>query len=203
MRVTQTRRALVSAALLLVALAPAPAYADWFITPFLGVKFGGSTSIVDLDQAATKTTLTFGGSVSRVGDGLFGVEVEAAVVPGYFEREDVQRPLVASSYVVDLSGNAIFALPPNLTGGGLRPYLTAGLGLMHAEGVDILTFLRIRRTMPAITLGAGATGLLTNRVGVRFDLRYLRSIAQEDAFQISVGRQLSYWRGTIGVAVKY
>jgi hypothetical protein len=74
---------------------------------------------------------------------------------------------------------------------------------MHAEGVDILTFLRIRRTMPAITLGAGATGLLTNRVGVRFDLRYLRSIAQEDAFQISVGRQLSYWRGTIGVAVKY
>ena len=96
---------------------------------------------------------------------------------------------MASSYVVDLSGNAIFALPPNLTGGGLRPYLTAGLGLMHAEGVDILTFLRIRRTMPAITLGAGATGLLTNRVGVRFDVRYLRSIAQQDEFQISVGRQ--------------
>ncbi len=189
--------------LLMAMLAPVPAYADWFATPFIGVKFGGSTSIFDLEQAAGQTTLALGGSVSRVGDGIFGFEIEGAYVPGYFERENIQRPLVASSYVVDLSGNAIFALPPNLTGGGLRPYFTAGLGLMHAEGVDILTFLRIRRTMPAITLGAGATGVLTSRLGARFDVRYLRSVAQEDEFVIGVGRQLGYWRGTIGLAIRY
>jgi hypothetical protein len=74
---------------------------------------------------------------------------------------------------------------------------------MHAEAVDNFQTFRVRRTMPAITLGAGASGLLTNRVGVRFDVRYLRSIAQEDEFVIGVGRQLSYWRGTIGIGIKY
>lgn len=205
MGVTLTHRAVHVGVLVATVLAPIPVYADWLLTPFMGVKFGGRTSIIDLEQAADRTKLTIGGSLSRIGDGLFGVEVEGAYIPGYFERNtpDPQDDLLASSYVLDLSGNAIVALPPNMTGGGLRPYLTAGLGLMHAEGVDILTFFRIRRTMPAITLGVGATGLLTNRVGVRFDLRYLRSIAQQDAFQISVGRQLSYWRGTIGIGIKY
>jgi hypothetical protein len=203
MAMTHTQRLVRFALFVMLAAAPVPAYADWFVTPFVGVKFGGSTSIFDLDQAASQTTFTFGGSVSRVGAGIFGVEVEGAYVPGYFERESAALPLVVSSYVVDLSGNAIFALPPNLTGGGLRPYFTTGLGLMHAEGVDLFSFLRIRRTLPAITLGAGATGLVTNRVGVRFDLRYLRSLARDDEFQIQVGHQLSYWRGTIGVAIKY
>jgi hypothetical protein len=205
MGVTLPHRAVHAGVLVVTLLAPIRVYADWFVTPFMGVKFGGSTSIVDLEQAADRTKLTIGGSLSRIGDGLFGFEVEGAYIPGYFERDtvDPKDDLVTSSSVLDLSGNAIIALPPNLTGGGLRPYLTAGFGLMHAEGVDIQAFFRIRRTMPAITLGGGATGLLTNRVGVRFDLRYLRSVAQQDEFQISVGRQLSYWRGTIGIGVKY
>ena len=180
---------------------PASARAEWFLTPFFGVKFGGQTSIVDLDQAAGQTTATFGVSVSRVGTGLFGAEAEFAYVPGYFERDN--QAFVTSSSVVDLSGNLLLALPSNFTGGGLRPYFTVGLGLMHAEAVDNFLTFRVRRTMPAITLGAGASGLLTNRVGVRFDVKYLRSIAQEDEFVIGVGRQLSYWRGTVGIAVRY
>ena len=183
--------------------APASASADWFVTPFLGVKFGGQTSIVDLEQAAGQTTFTLGGSVSVLGDGIFGAEVESAYIPGYFERESTGQPTIASSYVFDLSGNAIFALPPNFTGGGLRPYFTAGFGMIHAESVDVQLTFRVRRTMPAITLGGGATGLLTNRVGVRFDVRYLNSIASEDEFVTGVGRQLSYWRGTIGIGIRY
>ncbi|MGH9383070.1 MAG: hypothetical protein ACRD2N_02075 [Vicinamibacterales bacterium] len=190
-------------ALLLLILASGPARADVFLTPFLGVKFGGRTSIVDLEQAAGQATMTLGASVAVVGNGIFGGEAEVAYIPGYFEREGISAPLVTSSSVADLSGNLILSLPPDFTGGGLRPYFTVGLGLMHAQAVDLQLTFRVRRTMPAITLGTGATGLLTNRVGVRFDVRYLRSVVQEDEFVIRVGRQLSYWRGTIGIITRY
>ena len=193
----------IGLALLLSLLSPLPARADIFLTPFLGVKFGGRTSIVDLEHAADQTKMTFGASVAVVGDGILGAEAEVAYVPGYFEREGLGDPLVTSSYVVDLSGNLILSLPPSFTGGGLRPYFTAGFGVMHAEAVDLSLTFRVRRNMPAITLGVGATGLVTNRVGVRFDVRYLRSVVQEDEFVIRVGRQLSYWRATIGIITKY
>jgi opacity protein-like surface antigen len=193
----------IGIAILLLTLMPATARAEWFTTPFLGIKFGGRTSIVDLEQAADQTTLALGVSVARLDDGILGAEIEFAYIPGYFERENTPDPLVSSSYVFDLSGNLILALPSDMTGGGLRPYFTAGFGLLHAEGVDIRSVVRIRRSMPALTLGAGATGILTNRLGARFDVRYLRSIAQEDEFVIGVGRQLSYWRGTIGIGIRY
>ena len=44
-------RIIFVAGVLLVAL-PRAARADFFVIPFAGVKFGGSTSIVDLEAAA-------------------------------------------------------------------------------------------------------------------------------------------------------
>jgi hypothetical protein len=44
------------ASVLLVAL-PRAARADFFVIPFAGMKFGGSTSIVDLELAAGKKKL--------------------------------------------------------------------------------------------------------------------------------------------------
>lgn len=193
----------IGIALFISILSPIPARADVFVTPFLGVKFGGRTSIIDLEHAAGQTTMTLGASVAVVGNGIFGAEAEVAYIPGYFKREGLGEPLVASGSVADLSGNLILSLPPDFTGGGLRPYFTAGFGVMHAAAVDVLLTFRVRRTMPAITLGTGATGLITNRVGVRFDVRYLRSVVQEDEFVIRVGRQLSYWRATIGIITRY
>ncbi len=48
--------------------------------------------------------------------------------------------------------------------------------------------LQVRRTVPAINLGFGAIGLITNNVGVRFDVRHLRSLSS-DAPIGGVGRQ--------------
>ena len=49
--------------------------------------------------------------------------------------------------------------------------------MIHAEAADIFEVLQVRRTVPAINLGVGAIGLLTNNVGVRFDVRHLRSLS--------------------------
>jgi hypothetical protein len=103
--------------------------------------------------------------------------------------------------VTDLTGSVILQLPAGATGGGLRPYAVIGGGLIHAEAEDFLEIFQVRRTVPAINLGVGATGLVTTNVGVRFDLRHLRSI-RRDAPTGGIGRHIDYWRFTFGLLLR-
>ena len=188
--------------LVLIAL-PTPARAqDIFATPFMGLKFGGGTSIVDLEIAAGRRAFTMGGSIVLLGDGLLGYEADFGYVPGYFER-DSSRPLIKpGSYVLDLSAGVIAALPAGVTRGGLRPYVVGSVGLIHAQAADIFEVLIIRRTVPGFKLGVGAQGLLTNNVGVRFDLRHIRSFTGDDGSLARVGRRISYSRLSIGLLLR-
>jgi hypothetical protein len=191
------------ASVLLVAL-PRAARADFFVIPFAGMKFGGSTSIVDLELAAGKKKLVLGVAALKIDNRVIGFEAEFGNIAGYFGNEELaaERPLVKpGSYVNDLTGSLVFSLPPGATGGGLRPYAVVGGGLIHAETLDYLEVLQVRRTMPAINLGVGAIGLITPNVGVRFDVRHLRSLSSDPPLG-GVGRSISYSRFTIGLMLR-
>jgi hypothetical protein len=184
---------------------PSTARAEFFLVPFAGMKFGGSTSIVDLELAAGKKKLVLGVAAVQVDAGLIGYEVSFANVSGYFSNEDLalENPLMKTgSYVSDLTGAVVLPAPPGMTGGGLRPYAVLGGGLIHAEAEDFLEIFQVRRTVPALTFGGGASGLITNNVGVRFDLRYLRSLSRDDPSIGDVGRRIDYWRFTIGLLLR-
>lgn len=183
---------------------PHPARADFFVVPFAGLKFGGSTSIVDLELAAGKRKLVLGVAALRIDDGIIGWEAEFGNIAGFFANEELAaiEPLVKpGSYVNDLTGSLVLALPPRVTRGGLRPYIVAGGGLIHAEAEDYFEVLPVRRTVPAINLGVGAIGMLTNNVGVRFDVRHLRSLFTEPPTGV-VGRRIAYSRFTIGLLLR-
>ena len=77
---------LLMAALLLAI--PHNASAEFFVVPFMGVKFGGSTSIVDLEFAADNTKFTLGGAIMNIDDGLLGYEASFGYVLGYFEGDN-------------------------------------------------------------------------------------------------------------------
>jgi hypothetical protein len=198
-----TRVALLACLLLLAA--PATARADFFVIPFAGVKFGGSTSIVDLELAAGKKKLVLGAAALKIDQGILGYEVEFSNIAGYFSNEDSEfgEPLVkAGSYVSDLTGSVVLSLPPSFTRGGLRPYAVIGGGLIHAEAEDYFEVFQVRRTVPAINLGGGATGLITNNVGVRFDFRHIRSLSRDDPSIGGVGHRIAYSRFTIGLLLR-
>ena len=204
---TQPRpgRAVLAFLFLFLLAAPAPARADFFIVPFAGIKFGGSTSIVDLELAAGKKKLVLGVGAMQVDEGIIGYEVSFAHVSGYFSNEDfaLENPIMKTgSYVTDLTGAVVLSAPPGMTGGGLRPYAIVGGGLIHAEAEDFLEIFQVRRTVPALTFGGGASGLITNNVGVRFDIRYLRSLSRDDPSIGDVGRRIDYWRFTIGLLLR-
>jgi len=183
---------------------PSTARADFFVTPFLGMKFAGSTSIIDLELASAQKKLALGIAAMKIDARMIGFEVELGNIGGFFNNEDfaLVKPLTKNgSYVTDLTGSVVLSLPPGATGGGLRPYAVVGGGLIHAEAEDILEIFQVRRTVPAINLGVGATGMFTNNVGVRFDVRHLRSLAKDASVGL-VGRRIAYSRFTVGVMLR-
>jgi hypothetical protein len=61
------------------------------------------------------------------------------------------------------------------------------------------------RTLPALSLVGGVTGFLTPTVGLSWDVRRLSTLRGEgETLGNSLGReQLSFWRATMAVALRY
>jgi hypothetical protein len=186
-------------ALALLLLVPGRARAEWQFKPFLGAAFGASTTFYDLDQTAGSPKVTFGVTGLLLGD-VLGVEGDFGYVPGFFTG----GVLVSSSGVTTLMGNAVVALPRRTAGYSLRPYFVGGAGFMHVTSSLFENLEGISATLPAMDLGGGATGFLSKRIGLNWDVRYIRSIGTGQIRGQSLGpEQLSFWRATMAVAIRY
>jgi hypothetical protein len=191
-------------ALLLVVSSPAAARADWLVMPFVALDFGGATSIVDLEQAAGNAHLTYGAAVGWLGEGILGWEADFAYTPGFFETDE-GRELVTSSHVVSLMGNLIVATPLSWTNLSLRPFLSGGFGAIQVSTHDGLNVFTVDRTLYGFNAGGGALGFISDRTGLRWDLRYFRNIKNDEAASgVGFGTpSLSYWRASMAVVLRY
>ncbi len=190
------------ALLLLLAIPPARAHADWLITPFLGTSFAGETTYLLFEEGAGRK-LTLGASVTLLTDGIFGLEAEIAHTPRFFEGND-PLGLVLTSRVTTLSGNVIVAAPLALTRESLRPYFVSGLGLLQARSKDAAGIFPVDQELLGLSLGAGAIGLVNERTGLRFDVRHIKAISGSDGGSARPGvSRLSFWRATAGVTIRY
>ena len=196
---------LLTAALVgwLLAASPAVAVADVFVSPFLGLKFRGDSNELDLDRddGARKAKMSVGISGVVVMDKGLGVELELAHQSRFFERKS--DSLVTRSGVTTLGGNVMLAAPISITRESLRPYAVGGLSWMHASAQDLFGFAPISNDFLGLTLGLGAVGFIGDVTGLRFDLRYLKSISSSDISDLSGDRaRISFWRATIGVVFR-
>lgn len=189
------------ALLVLLIAFPATASAQWLLTPFVGVKFAGKTLLVDLDEGASNTKLTFGGIVGRIGDGIFGIEADVGYTPRFFERSS--GLLVARSHVITVMGNVVIAMPRDITGDSLRPFFSGGGGLMRVDIDDVGDVLPVSSNLFAINVGGGATGRLTDLTSLRFELRYFKSSTNESEDILRPGTSLSFWRAGVGLTLRY
>jgi hypothetical protein len=178
---------IVSACVLLLALLPAPAAAEWHFVPLIGLTFKGQTNIFDesiistdplgeAQKASDKTHPHLAGAVSLLGSGILGVEAFATWAPGFFQMDEAPD-LVESSRTATLMGNLVLTTPRKWTEYGLRPYASGGFGLVHAtvkrkpqQGDP--PFDPIRMNSAGYNFGFGAIGFFSERTGVRFDFRY-------------------------------
>ena len=198
----------------IVLLLPAPALAEWQFTPFLGYSFNGSTTLIDFGLLNNQTAndephLNFGGSVSLLGEGPFGLEALYIDTPNFFDSRqfDIVLPRTASSRTYAVMGNAVLTTPRSWNPYGLRPLLSGGIGLIHASAEDQLDVLAYSLNLWGVNLGGGAVGFLSDRVGLRFDLRYFQNISsvpEEELPQLTLGDplRLRYWTASFGVVIR-
>lgn len=195
-------RRLAVAVLLLLVTPPPKAHADWLITPFLGSSFASETTFRIFQEGAGRK-LTLGASVALLSDGILGLEADVGHTPRFFEGND-PLGLVLTSRVTTVSGNLIVAAPLALTRESLRPYLVGGLGLMQARSKRPAGLFPVEQDLLGLSVGAGAIGFVTERTGLRFDVRHTKAISGVDGPFARPGvSRLSFWRATAGLTIRY
>jgi opacity protein-like surface antigen len=170
-------------ALFMVPAMAAPASAQWFATPYLGANIGNE------DDGLEKTSANFGVSAGFLGERALGLEVDLGRA----------QDLFLDTPVTSLMVNGIVGVPSGRT----RPYVAGGLGLMHASafevsGVELLP----SQSDLGINVGGGVMTELSDRVGLRGDLRYFRALVDETSAAGGILEDYQYWRATVGVTLK-
>ena len=196
--------------LLLLALTAnaTPARADWLIIPFGGAAFGGeTTSFLSLDSGrpdgqAGGAKSVYGVAGAWLPTSILGLEGEFLYGPSFFESPN-GNALLVSSYISTLSGGLLVTLPLSVTRESLRPYATAGLGMMQASADYSLDFLDQSPLFGTFHFGAGAIGFIGPDVGLRFDVRHVNSLNRvQDGLTNAPTSRLRFWRLTVGVVLR-
>ncbi len=102
--------------------------------------------------------------------------------------------------------NLIVGIPFGGTrGAGVRPFVTGGVGLIRSRFDDGF-FLSdgVAQNNLGWNLGAGVMGYFSNHVGVRGDVRHIRSTGENDLLDTLdlSNEKLRYWRATIGLVIR-
>lgn len=164
---------------------PGIAAAEWHFTPLVGLTFKGRTSGVrDWEGATTKVHKQFGGAVTAISAGTVGFEGLFLDTPRFFKGDKVD--LVDESGSIALMGNVVVTAPRRWTEYTLRPFFSGGFGLMRVVDVDKARVAPTKENLAGFNIGGGAIGFFTKRTGVRFDLRYFRTLRPVEEKPISI-----------------
>ena len=196
-------------AVVMLVASPTRASADWLLTPFIGANFGGNANFGgfnDFDDDFEKR-LDLGASLGWMGAGIVGFEVDFGWSPNFFENTIGSGDFeFGDNNVVTLMGNVLVGIPiGGQTGPGIRPYASGGVGLIrtHVDGGGLFSDLNSNDF--GLNVGAGVNGFFTDNIGIRGDVRYFRSLQDnepDDEFDLALS-DFDFWRATVGVTFRF
>jgi Outer membrane protein beta-barrel domain len=206
------RKLAIASALVLTvcAAAPAKASADWMFTPFIGMNWGGTAAFTDsLGDFEDKfeQRMNFGAGLSWMGAGALGFEVDFGFSPNFFANTTGDSNFeFGDSNVTTLMANLKVGAPfGGQHGGGIRPYASGGLGLIKTRIDDPDQLFDVNSTDWGLNVGGGVAGFFSDNIGVQGDVRYFRSLQDnqpDNEFDVALG-SFSFWRGTVGVVFRF
>lgn len=206
-------------AVLFLGTLAAPARADWLLTPFAGVVFGGASnqfSVNDFDDEFEQR-FNLGGSFGWRSNSVLGFEVDVNFAPNFFQFTGGTNDFDLfdmNSSVRTITGNVVFQLPGDRFGAGFRPFVLAGLGSVRTQlRSESDVFDDITSDDTIYNFGAGFDMFPSEHVGLRVDARYFRgfeSLDDEDPiednpfFDQGFARDVfNYWRGSVGLTFRW
>ncbi|HZB26349.1 MAG TPA: outer membrane beta-barrel protein [Vicinamibacterales bacterium] len=204
-------KVLITTVLVLIGAAAAPqkASADWLFTPFVGLNWGGTASFSDAadfeDEFEQKGN--FGASLAYMGGGIAGFEIDFGYSPNFFQNTTGNGDFeFGDSNVTTLMANLTVGAPiGGQSGIGIRPYASGGVGIIKSRVDDAEQFFNVDSTDWGFNVGAGLAGFFTDNIGLRGDLRYFRSLQDnepDDEFDVALS-DFRFWRGTVGVTFRF
>ena len=172
--------------------APREARADGFVNPWAGVNFG---SEIENGRGG------FGINAGAMGGGIIGGEVAFGYSPSFFGTKND----FGNNTVVDLMANVMVGIPiGGQTGGGFRPYVTGGMGLIRTQ-IDGGQIFRLSSSSHSnnlgFNLGGGFMGYFNDHVGLRGDMRYLRTLTGDVVNNLDLGG-FHFWRLSAGLVLR-
>ena len=177
----------VLAATIVTAL-PATARADGFLSPYVGVNFGGDT---------TERSTLFGGSLGFMGQ-KSGFEIDFGYTPEFF----VDDALGVDGKLATVMANVLIG---GRRGGGFAPYFAFGGGLIRTD-ISVLSDvvdLQAAKNSFGGNIGAGFFAGGRN-LTLRGDVRYFRAFDFDDGLGLDVVEDtLGFWRATVGVGLMW
>jgi hypothetical protein len=183
---------------------PSPAAADILFTPYAGLTFGprsgGGDDPDDVPEHEFDNRPVFGGALTVVGVSGLGFEVDLGFVPDFFEPKDLdEEDVLGTNNVTTFMGNVMFVG----TTGGIRPYVTAGAGLIRSQLGDFGDDFDATESSLGINAGGGLI-FGSGRLSLRGDVRYFRNLGDSDDPLIDEALQdLRFWRGTAGLTIAF
>lgn len=206
------RKLFITSALaaVIISAAPAKASADWLFTPYVGWNWGGTAGFTDIagdfeDEFERRSN--FGASLAWMGAGAVGFEVDFGFAPNFFENTTGDADFdYGDSNVTTLMANLTVGAPfGGQSGGGIRPYASGGIGIIksHIDAPDDL--FEVDSTDWGLNVGGGVAGFFNDRFGLRGDVRYFRSLQDnepDDEVDVALG-DFSFWRGTVGLVIRF
>jgi len=173
-----------------VASIPWPARAETLLIPWVSAN---------TSSPYTSGIVGFGGSVGVTAGGVIGVDVDFGYSPEFFGNN-------LNSYVLTTMGNVIVGIPfDRAHAAGIRPYVTGGVGLIRAHIDSARNNYSIASNDVGVNVGGGVMGFVGDHIGVRADLRYIRSVQDNNTtypFSPLDLSRLHYWRTSFGLVVR-
>ncbi len=188
-RLFNASRAIVLLALCTFLIAPAPAAAQTFISPFVGFDFGGDSGCITATACENRHS-NLGVSVGKLW-GIGGGEVELGYARNFFgDIEDADNAMLTLMFNVIVGPKV----------GPVRPFVLGGIGVMKPRvEFDTGTLLDAGNEF-GYNIGGGLMLMFGEHIGVRGDIRRFQSWNENDLISLPIGSEkLGFNRASAGV----
>ena len=172
----------------------------------MGANFGGNADFGDFDDFddEAERRMDFGATIGW-NPSIVGFELDFGFSPNFFQETiGTGNFEFGDSNVTTVMANLHLTTPNR--GSTVRPYGSAGLGLMrsHVSGVEGL-FNDLTTNDLGMNVGGGVQGQFNSNIGIRGDIRYFRSLQDnepDNEFDLALS-DFDFWRGTVGVTFSW
>jgi hypothetical protein len=168
--------------------AAAPVGAETILAPYVGSTFGAGAT----DSFGDTSHLVYGGTISFLGEGAVGFELDGQYSPNFFGDGGNEGSLMGE---ITIGGGELK---------GTRFFVAAGAGILESRIRNTSGFVDADRNSFGIELGASLVVPVSRSLGVKGDVRYFRGLTNvkpDTVGDIDLSG-FHFWRASAGLAIR-